>query len=630
MGGQSQQRKSQHAKESPHKKHRGSTDKRPPPRPRDAPESAAPPAPPMSEQCVGSPLHAQTPTEGDARNLVQTTFGEVEPARCICNVNVERMEKRGPGMTCKYITPKTNSCTACLRTGSGGRHGAHHIGCEKSIYYGMRHEQIYQMKQDSKAKSRDGTKPGAKPTKAGAKGLASITSFFGKKSARVGVSQPPRATEPPSGSSSTSGAPPRPPSPAPGLAARAVSAVKNLISSTTSKKKRDASTAIGDGSVGVDGDKTRPIPALMKNLAEIEDDERKDIILLPMVDDQITRFVNSFPSVKPARLEYNYLVYKHDSVGPEAFADAFPAGQFVVKNDLQINTSCNTIPNLAQHAMRGVEVIFVRYELNRPNDPEVYEALSCDCSGRLKFQRWSWNASDGRCRVVFGTGRPAIAIEAKYKCSKCGNACGATNIALRRKLPPRVRNDYPVSLAHATTGVNWHLRSDLETYLEHDAITYEGCQALVKRQIKVLQITYEEHRNCWYDHVRIYRRTHPDDARVFEDFPPFDSWVGRRFPQPETLRKRLSDAYYSVGSAGDTMSRHMHRTLYFQSVGTVEANEEGLDDKCFSSDHTFDVGKSFNIPNVKMFTMATGWLRASPRVEIDFQGGPRSPCRSQV
>ena len=118
MGGQSQQRKSQHAKDSPHKKHRGSTDKRPPPRPRDAPESAAPPAPPMSEQCVGSPLHAQTPTEGDARNLVQTTFGEVEPARCICNVNVERMEKRGPGMTCKYITPKTNSCTACLRAGT--------------------------------------------------------------------------------------------------------------------------------------------------------------------------------------------------------------------------------------------------------------------------------------------------------------------------------------------------------------------------------------------------------------------------------------------------------------------------------------------------------------------------------
>ena len=179
MGGQSQQRKSQHAKESPHKKHRGSSDKRPPPRPRDAPESAAPPAPQMSEQCVGSPLHAQTPTEGDARNLVQTTFGAVEPARCICNVNVERLEKRGPGMTCKYITPKTNSCTACLRAGSGGRHGAHHLGCEKSKYFGMTHQQIYQMKEDSKAKSRDGTRPGAKPTKTGAKGLPSISSFFG-------------------------------------------------------------------------------------------------------------------------------------------------------------------------------------------------------------------------------------------------------------------------------------------------------------------------------------------------------------------------------------------------------------------------------------------------------------------
>ena len=82
-------------------------------------------------------------------------------------------------MTCKYITPKTNSCTVCLRTGSGGRHGAHHIGCEKSIYYGMTHQQIYQMKEDSKAKSRDGTKPGAKPTKTGAKGLPSISSFFG-------------------------------------------------------------------------------------------------------------------------------------------------------------------------------------------------------------------------------------------------------------------------------------------------------------------------------------------------------------------------------------------------------------------------------------------------------------------
>ena len=139
------------------------------------------------------------------------------------------------------------------------------------------------------------------------------------------------------------------------------------------------------------------------------------------------------------------------------------------------------------------------------DDAEVLAALRCQaegCGGRLKFVRWSWARTDGKCKVIFRAGRSAIVVFAHYHCEECGGTCSALDLRLRRQLPPRVRADYPVSLAHAPDNVNWHLGQTLEKFIDHDSVTYEGCRALVKRQCVLLAETYDEQRLEWSDHVR--------------------------------------------------------------------------------------------------------------------------------
>jgi len=553
-----------------------------------------------------------------------------ENPACKCGCNPQRLDKKPPKANCVHITQKVSSteCDACAPGSGSGKHHSHHLGCTKSKFYNMSHGRIFEArvaKTDDARMSVFNTsrKPGAAPTNKDAKGSRLLTSFFGARAkgpapapapSRADLSRPVADRGGDDGAGSGN---------APGLKDRLISACAAVGAifvppTPQKKKKRDASTAIGDGSTGADPDggvpASRPMPSLADELQEIEEDERRPSKLLQAVEDQIAYEVKRFPHVRVGKEKY--VPYKQGSVSslPVDYRARFPPGQFGVSNPLQIDTDPNTRPSLTKHSLRGVELVFVRPDLNRAGDAEVFNAMTCcteGCGCRLKFSMWSWSFADGKFKVLFRGGkRPAIAVAGRYVGSVCGATYSATDVALRLKMSPRVRGDYPVSLTQAVRNVNWHVHEELEALIECDSVTYEGCEALLRREEQTLQVLYNKHLNEYLDHVRVYRNAHPDDATAFRPFPPFDIWLGRPVPGAKALRKRMEDSHYAVGSGGVDLSRHAERVRYMQSVTTTPENDGGVGDECVSSDHTFDAGKSFNLPGPpQIWDVATGFLK---------------------
>ena len=263
-----------------------------------------------------------------------------------------------------------------------------------------------------------------------------------------------------------------------------------------------------------------------------------------------------------------------------------------------IDTGAETRPSYIKHALRGVEVIFLRPDLNRCGDEEVADSLRCfGCRERLQFDQWTFTKR-GTCKMILTTGRPHFLVEGSYKCTGCKRTYGASQYEMRVMQPPRIQSDLPVdtaskcclssgtssrsrhsrgdslyssrfssiqvSLAHAPTGVGWLLGQELEDFIYEDVVTYEGCQKVMDRQEKVLRLKYNRHMIDYLDSIRRYRVKCPDDARPFKAFPPFATWLGRRLPSGQALQMRIEKAYYLPGSGGDLVSRHNYRRMQIQ------------------------------------------------------------------
>lgn len=386
----------------------------------------------------------------------------------------------------------------------------------------------------------------------------------------------------------------------------------------------EAATSIGDG--GVAEEPASGAPVLYPTQDEIDVDNNKQTKLLAPAQDQIDAAIREMPNLYTASTSKPPHLFKQGaSMEPEAYTSRYPPGQSVINNPMHINTSPQVRPSYSQHVLRGVSIFLVRPDVNRVGDSEVSNALRCPrCEGMLKHERMSTSP-----KIIFKAGgRPAIAVEAHYKCRDCPATATAVEPAIRMSMPARARNDLPVSVAHAVPSTSWYVGEELEDTIEWDQVTYQGCDALTARMQHALAVMYEKHRIDYFDHIRAYRAEHPDDAKPFMEWPPFEQWCGRAVPSGSTLRHRLETVHYSKGSAGDDMSRHEFRVRQLQATGTTEALDDDpsgryISDVCFSSDHTHDAAKAFHLPNVptqkKVWNCVTGWLKVLTMVLVTTQ-----------
>jgi hypothetical protein len=562
----------------------------------------------------------------------------LENPECTCRgFRPDRLDRGPPTEGCLHTTAAVDQsgchrCQQLKNASNSGHHAAHHIGCPKSPFFRMTHEAIAASQEEKK----EAKKASSKLKPADAKGMAPISSFFGGMRESVRAAPEPRSAlssgrlcasgspEPPRAGSSTEVL-----EPGVGVVRRVESAAKAVCSAVAAvgavfwppSPVKNAGTSTGDGSVGDEAAATPPNSSLLEETeAEIVNrDEARAVKLMPELEAQIKYEISRAPNVKLSKDKEHYVVYKQgDQMTPEAYSERFPPGIFVIRNPESINTSDEVLPSLTQHALRGVNVNLARPELNRAKDTEVHKWLECTrdvdgscCCGRLKFVRYSSSAENGKYKILLRGGeRPGFSVDGSYKCTDCGATYRANEPEMRLKMSPSVRADLPVSLYHSVRDVNWWVDESFEALCEMDTVTYAGCDAIMRREWHTLQVKYNTHENVYLDHIRRYRARHPDDATSFREFPSFELWCGRPLPRGETLRKRLEAAHYAVGSGGDVMSRHEANVRYMQSVTTTPSIEgSDVNDLCFSSDHTFDAAKSFNVLGQnKVWNAATGWL----------------------
>ena len=69
------------------------------------------------------------------------------------------------------------------------------------------------------------------------------------------------------------------------------------------------------------------------------------------------------------------------------------------------------------------------------------------------------------------------------------------------------------------------------------------------------------------EHCVTYRSRHPNDDKPFDDFPCFESWIGRlKVPNGVTLRRHFQAGYYAKGSAAHEGNQEMSRWAIFALV----------------------------------------------------------------
>jgi hypothetical protein len=616
MGGQSQQRNGVQKKASPHRVNKTGG------QPRAAaaePLPAATTASPTTTATTSAATPPATPAASAPPVPAAGWLGLVRRAApvtlCTCGLNPCRLDRnRGVKReSCHHITARVvaSECQACGKTGSGGQHAAHHLGCDRSLYYGKTHAQIYEEQEAKKA-----SKP---PTAKDAQGTRKLDAFSAFKPSVAAAEEIQKKTLAYKEKEKRGHAVPvaldRDESADGGLwkrvkhAAAALGAV--FYPPTPTKEAEDLKRT--DGVEAQDGaDRRAAAAALVAEDGLVADDELKEAKLLPALEAQIQAEMAKFPRVKA-----DGSIEKHLAVhwSPDEFAVRFPAGSFKIYNPEDCDSSADARPSYTKSVLRGVVVYFSRHELEYPHDVEVVEALRCTspgCDCRLKFERWSTSRPAGRYKTIFhgGSKRPSIVVEGRYKCEGCGLTFGANEPAIRLRLPPSIRGGLPVPSEHVLRGVNWYVSESLDALCEMDCVTYEGCDAISRRDEHALRVLHNRHEKDWLDQIRRYRLKHREDTRDFRVFPPFDDWLGRPVPQGATLRKRLEKAHYAVGSGGDGMSRHEANVLYQQSVTTTpEGNSGELADEAISADHTFAAAKAFYVPGQnKLWNVATGFL----------------------
>ena len=482
MSGRSQARKSQRELQNVFTAGRGGADQRLPAAPRSIALPAPPPAPeglPMAERVVGGTANAPAPQATTSEDVAVPGAGWANGARqvqstldggtvgdnpeCSCKCLPARLDRKNVKLGCMHITPlKTVDCPKCNNSSSKKPHS---IGCDKSIYFGLTHGEIA-----SKKGGKDPFK--GKITKKDAKGTAPL-SFFKKPPNPSSAPVAPPA-QPPA---------PAAPAPATGMLNRLREAAVALV--RPSSTKRDASTAIGDDTVGEEDTADRPRPSLAEETASLEAEDDATPRLIPELEKIIHTTIEKCPRVRYDDKERHFNVFQYgESLSADEQHERFAPGDFKVVFYETIDTGAETRPSYIKHALRGVEVIFLRPDLNRHGDEEVADSLRCfGCRGRLQFSRWTYSKRK-TCKMILTTGRPHFLVEGSYQCIGCKQIYGASQYEMRVMQPPRIQSDLPVDTA-STVCLLVH-RVDRDTVeaivcTHHDSLPYRSASRTPRR-----------------------------------------------------------------------------------------------------------------------------------------------------
>ena len=126
-----------------------------------------------------------------------------------------------------------------------------------------------------------------------------------------------------------------------------------------SSTKRDASTAIGDDTVGEEDTADRPRPSLAEETASLEAEDDATPQLIPELKSILQTTIEKCPRVRYDDKERRYTVFKYSgSLSADEQRERFAPGDFRVVFYETIDTGAETRPCYIKHALRGVRSCF--------------------------------------------------------------------------------------------------------------------------------------------------------------------------------------------------------------------------------------------------------------------------------
>lgn len=264
------------------------------------------------------------------------------------------------------------------------------------------------------------------------------------------------------------------------------------------------------------------------------------------------------------------------------YKKVFPAGQITFKLP---NECCTIKPSPYYHAIQGINLLLVQWELNFPGI-----LLSCDCSGEFIHERSDLSKKNELFPIFDLGGTIMWAIVMNYKCNKCSKIVAGNSAEMLNTLPVFLRDSYPVHPKYAHGG-SFHFSKKLSQLLEHLIVKYGNAEMFSRMLYHELNEEYRNRIDKYYDQC-IFLKAKENILQ----YPTFLDWMGGHFPPDGSKIRELYEKAQQSTLTRSGISEFDRCTREIQSVTC---------NLTMAQDHTMEVVKNYQRKKIGAFAAWT-------------------------
>jgi hypothetical protein len=252
------------------------------------------------------------------------------------------------------------------------------------------------------------------------------------------------------------------------------------------------------------------------------------------------------------------------------FNSLFPTGnmEFIIPKE-----SKAIAPSPHYHSIEGHKLLIVIWELNCPGI--TLGCIKDNCLGSLIHDRTNFS-KDGELFPIFESGAPHMwAVVMHYKCNCCDVRVAGNAGELLMKLPPHIRDAYPVYPRYAEG--NFHLAKSTSDLMEDVIVTYGSGDYFSRSLYQRLNLVYYRNADNYYEQC-VYL-----NLIKVNNYPDFATWIGIFYPDGAKFRS----LYERAQESQLTRTGYSEMERYTREIQSVESRVS------IAQDHTMEMIKNY-------------------------------------
>jgi hypothetical protein len=235
-------------------------------------------------------------------------------------------------------------------------------------------------------------------------------------------------------------------------------------------------------------------------------------------------------------------------------------------------------PSPFYHSIEAHKLLWVQWELNYPGINLCCTAEGCQ--GSLVHDRTNFS-KDGVLFPIYESGQPHIwAVVMSYICNSCNKRVNGNDGELLHKLPPHIRDAYPVHPRYASG--NFHLSKSTSENLEHIIVTYGNGDYFSKSIYQRLYSVYVRYINNYYSQCQYLNNNNNNKTMVLK-YPNFNEFTGVWYPDGAKFR----ELYERAQTSPLTECGYSECERYTREIQSVDCS------LAIAQDHTMEVVKNY-------------------------------------